>query len=108
VPPRKKTGFDKYFDKRMQEEAFAGAYTEARSTIDSIDALIQSLDRARALEGISKADLAREIESRPEIVRRLFTERDVNPTLATVLKLVDALGFHLELVPNKPKKSARG
>lgn len=100
--PRKKTAFDKYFDRRMKDLAFASAYSEARAVVDSTDALIRALDKARLLVGVSKADLARQIEARPEIVRRLFTSDDANPTLATVLKLADALGFHLELVPNRP------
>lgn len=100
--PRKKTAFDKYFDRRMKDPAFASAYNEARTVIDSTDALIRALDKARLLVGVSKADLARRIAARPEIVRRLFTADDTNPTLATVLKLADALGFHLELVPNQP------
>ena len=37
-------------------------------------------------------DLARRIEARPEVVRRLFTAGDSNPTLATVIKLAEALG----------------
>lgn len=105
---KKKTAFDKYFDKRMKEPEFASAYTEARTAIDSIDSLIRTLDEARVLADVSKADLAREIQARPEVVRRLFTDTGPNPTVATVLKLVDALGFHLELVPNKPRKAARG
>ncbi len=100
---RKKTAFDKYFDDRMRDPAFASAYTEARSVIDSTDALIRALDQARLLVGVSKADLARRIEARPEVVRRLFTAGDSNPTLATILRLAEALGFHLELVPNEPR-----
>lgn len=100
--PRKKTAFDRYFDRRMKDPAFASAYKEARTVIDSTDALIHALDQARLLVGVSKADLARQMEARPEIVRRLFTASDANPTLATVLKLAEALGFHLELVPNRP------
>lgn len=99
--PRRKTAFDRYFDKRMKDPEFATAYTQARAVIDSTDALIRTLDQARLLIGVSKADLARQIEARPEIVRRLFTTKDSNPTLATVLKLAEALGFHLELVPNR-------
>lgn len=98
---RRKTAFDKYFDQRMKDPAFASAYTEARAVIDSTDSLIRALDEARLLVGVSKAELARRIEARPEIVRRLFTAEDANPTLSTVLKLADALGFHLELVPNR-------
>jgi DNA-binding phage protein len=100
--PRKNTAFDRYFDGRMKDPAFASAYAEARAVIDSTDALVRALDKARLLAGVSKADLARQIEARPEIVRRMFTAADSNPTLATVLKLAEALGFHLELVPNRP------
>jgi len=100
VMTKKKTAFDSYVARRMQDPAFASAYAEERAAIDSIDALVRKLDEARLLVGISKADLARQIEARPEVVRRLFTTQDANPTLATVLKLADALGFHLELVRN--------
>ena len=78
--PRKKTGFDRYFASRMKDPAFASAYAKARATIDSIDALVRALDDARLLLGVSKAELARQIEARPEIVRRLFTAADPNPT----------------------------
>lgn len=102
MPRKKTTAFDKYFERRMEDPAFASAYREARAVIDSTDALVRALDDARVLLGVSKADLARQIQARPEIVRRLFTAHDANPTFATVLKLADALGFHLELVPNHP------
>jgi DNA-binding phage protein len=102
--PKKKTAFDRYFDRRIEDPEFASAYTDARAVIDSTDALIRALDEARLLAGVSKADLARQVEARPEVVRRLFTADESNPTLATVVKLADALGFHLELVPNRPPK----
>lgn len=91
----------------MKESAFATAYAEARAIIDSTDALFAALDKARMVQGMSKADLAREIESRPEIVRRLFSVERSNPTLATVLGLVRALGFRLELVLKPFPKPAR-
>ncbi len=98
---RRKTAFDRYFDNRMKDPAFAAAYTRTRAAIDSTDALIRALDKARLLAGVSKAELARQIEARPEVVRRLFTAGDSNPTLATILKLAGALGFRLELVPDR-------
>lgn len=67
--------------------------------------LLRALDEARRLAGVSKAELARQIDIRPEAVRRIFTANDANPTLATILKLVDALGFHLELAPNRPAEN---
>lgn len=98
---RKKTGFDRYFDQRMQDPAFASTYEEERAIIDTTDALVRALDEARLLEGVSKAELARRIGARPEAMRRLLTSRAANPTLTTVVKVADALGFHLELVPKR-------
>jgi DNA-binding phage protein len=98
---RKKTGFDRYFDKRMEDSAFASAYREERAIIDSTDALVRALDEARMLEGVSKAELARRIGARPEAMRRLLTSQSANPTLTTVVNVAASLGFHLELVPNR-------
>lgn len=90
----------------MTDPEFAVAYTEARAIIDSTDAFVRALEKARVLEGVSKAELARQMDARPEVVRRLFTAPDANPTLATVLKLAEALGFRLELVRNDSTEAA--
>jgi DNA-binding phage protein len=100
-----KTGFDRYFDKRMKDPTFAAEYTQARAEIDAIDGLIRALDQARQLSGLTKADLARRIHSKPEIVRRLLTDAGGNPTMSTVLKVASALGYHLELVPNSSRRA---
>jgi len=108
MAPSKNTASNKYFGQQMKDPAFASSYREARAVIDSTDALVRTLDKTRLLAGVSKADLARQIDARPEVVRRLFTRDDANPTLATVLKLVDALGFHLELVPTCRQQNTPG
>lgn len=54
--------------------------------------------------GLTKADLARRIDAKPEIVRRLLTEAGSNPTMTTVLKVAAAVGCHLELVPNSSRR----
>jgi DNA-binding phage protein len=99
-----KTGFDRYFDERMKDPSFAAEYTQARAEIDAIDTLIRALDQARKRSGLTKADLARRIEAKPEIVRRLLTAAGGNPTMSTVLKLASAVGCHLELIPNTPSR----
>lgn len=104
---RSKTGFDRYLDERMKDPAFAAEYAQSRAEIDAIDTLIRALDQARERSGMSKADLARRIHAKPEIVRRLLTDASSNPTMSTVLKLVSALGYHLELVPNARSTSGR-
>ncbi len=97
---RTRTGFDRYFDERMKDPAFAAEYSEARAEIDAVDTLIRALDQARERSGLTKADLARRIRAKPEIVRRLLTDASGNPTMTTVLEVASALGCHLELVPN--------
>jgi DNA-binding phage protein len=98
---RPKTAFERYLDEQMRDPAFAAEYRAARAEIDAIDKLIRALDAARVIRGLSKADLARKIGSQPEMVRRLLTAARGNPTMDTVLKVASALGYHLELVPNR-------
>lgn len=104
----KKTAFDRYFDKRMKDRSFAAAYTKARAGIDSVDAFMQAVEAARADAGLTKAELARRTQTRPEAMRRLLTTDNPNPTLATVLSIVRSLGYSLALVPAGGKPSRAG
>jgi ribosome-binding protein aMBF1 (putative translation factor) len=106
MPRTIKTGFDKFFDAQTAEPSFAEDYKQARAEIDAIDQIVRALDNAREQLGLSKADLARAISAKPEIVRRLFTAEAPNPTLSTVVKVAIALGYKLELVPSPEKPKA--
>jgi len=99
-----KTGFDRYLGERMKDAEFAAAYTEARSEIGSVDQLMRALDQAREEGGLSKADLARKMETQPEVVRRLLTTDEPNPTLGTVIKMARSMGYSLALVRSKPAR----
>jgi len=103
---RKQTGFDKYLDQRLKDADFAAEYEEARREIDEVDRLVRFLDETRLAARLSKAELARRIRSKPEMVRRLFTSQSPNPTMSTMVKLADALGLRLELVPNDEARAA--
>ncbi len=107
MPAKPKTGFDRYFAERMKDPTFASQYRAARAEIDATDELVRALDAAREVEGITKAELARRIDAKPEMIRRLLTATGANPTMATVLKVAGALGYHLELVPNAGRPAAR-
>jgi DNA-binding phage protein len=96
-----KTGFDRYFEKQMEDPAFADEYAKARAEIDQTDRLMRALDAAREKKGWSKADLAREADMTPEAIRRLFTARSMNPTLLTVTRIATALGYRVELVSER-------
>ena len=101
-----KTGFDKFLDEKLRDPAFREEYGAARSEIDATDALIRALEGARATRGLSKAELSRRMDVKPEIVRRLLTTAGGNPTVGTVLKVATALDYHLELVPNRGRRAA--
>ncbi len=102
-----KTGFDKFLDEKLRDPEFRADYEVARAEIAATDALIRALDGARAVRGLSKAELARRVAVKPEIVRRLLTDSSGNPTVSTVLKVATALDYHLELVPNEGRRAAR-
>jgi ribosome-binding protein aMBF1 (putative translation factor) len=99
----RKTAFDRYVDNELKKPGTRAAYEKARTEIETVDQIVRTLDAARIDAGVSKADLARSISAKPEIVRRLLTSEASNPTLATVAKLASALGLTLQLVPERPK-----
>lgn len=103
MPKRRKTGFDKFVDAQMKDAGFAAEHRKAKREIDAVDRIVRRLDAARLELGMSKAELARRISAKPEIVRRLFTDEGANPTMATVVKLAAALDLKVELVPATPK-----
>jgi len=96
---KRKTAFDRYLDERLKDDEFAREYADARAEINAIDQIMRLLDKARKELNLSKADLARRIGAKPEIVRRLLTTEGPNPTIATVVKLAAALNLRLEIVP---------
>ena len=106
----KKTGFDRYFDGRMKDKAFAAHYNAARAEIDSVDELIRQLEAARVESGLTKAEVARRAGTPPEVVRRLFTMESPNPTMSTVMSLARTMGLSIALVPARrgaPRKTKR-
>jgi len=100
-----KTAFDRFLDEKLRDPAFREEFEVARAEIAATDSLIRALEGARASRGISKAEVARRISAKPEIVRRLLTDGRGNPTVGTVFKVAAALDCHLELVPNSGRRA---
>jgi ribosome-binding protein aMBF1 (putative translation factor) len=97
--PRRRTAFDRDFDTWMNEPEFAAGYARARARIDAIDHIVRQLDAAREQRGFSKADIARELEMEPSVVRRLFTHPEPNPQVGTVFEIANLLGMEVVLLP---------
>lgn len=100
---RRNTGFDRYLEKQLERPSFRKAYTQARAEIESTDTIVRELlgklDAARGAQHLTKAQLARRMDTKPEVLRRLFTSEAANPTLSTVVKVASALGYEVQLIP---------
>jgi DNA-binding phage protein len=102
-----KTGAERYFDTQRESPEYERAYQEASGIVRAIDELVRSIDLRRQERGLSKAELARQAGLPPEAVRRLFTMQSPNPTAATLVALVRALGLQLVAEPAPVAKPSR-
>jgi DNA-binding phage protein len=94
-----KSAFYQDLEKNLKNPEFAAAYRLEGLRIQMIDELINQLDDARAIEGISKTELALALQQEPANVRRFFTAKRRNPTISSLIDISLALGFRIKLEP---------
>ena len=90
----------KLVDPQVREQ-----YQRTRRSVSSIRQVLQVVDAERQRAGLTKAELAQRIGTSPAAIRRLFTSESANPTLRTVVDLLDALDLEVALRP-KPRTRA--
>ena len=95
---RPKTGLDTYLACQMKAPVFARAYERARSEMTR-SMRSCALNARREQAGLTKSHLAKLAGMNPEVVRRLFTSSEANPTFETVFRIVGALDCKLGLEP---------
>ena len=83
----------------LKDPQFLREYVAQSIRIATIDRIVNELDSAREAAGLSKAGLARAINTEPATVRRLFSAGHVNPTLGTLAEVAAALGMRVVLEP---------
>ena len=83
----------------LEDPDFLREYVAESVRIATIDRMVNELDAARQVAGLTKAELARAIGSEPATVRRLFSSGHVNPTLGTLAEVAAALGMRVTLEP---------
>ena len=83
----------------LEDPEFLREYIVESMRIATIDSVITGLDEAREAAGLSKAELARAIQTDPATIRRLFSSDRANPTLGTLAEVGAALGFRIALEP---------
>ncbi len=82
-------------------------YERTRRSMVLTRQVLQLIDAEREKVGLSKADLARRVGVNPSTIRRLLTSGDGNPTLRTVLDILDVLDLELALRPKAPTHKLR-
>jgi DNA-binding XRE family transcriptional regulator len=103
VPTTTTSNFhDRFLADRMKDPAFRDEFERASREIKAIDAIVNVLDSLRAEHGLTKAELAREIDKNPASVRRLLTAQS-NPELRTVVAMADALDADVVIVPRSSR-----
>jgi DNA-binding phage protein len=110
---KKMSASERWLAKKMESPAFRAEFEQSRRETDAVDGLIRIMDERRDSLGISKTELARRVGHNEAAVRRLLTAGG-NPTLATVVEILTALGLVLKVeeatplptrAPTKPSRA---
>lgn len=96
-----RTQAERYLEGRLADPDYAIAYRQATRRMEIFDNLMRALDARREELAITKAALARRAGMTPEAVRRLFSSKEINPTLSTLAALADALELDLMPAPRR-------
>lgn len=97
----KRTSLDDQLRVELQNPEFGAQFESELRLIREIDRLVTELDASRALNGVSKRELADQIGVTDSQVRRLFSSPDKNPTLKSFLSMAAALGLEIQLTRSK-------
>lgn len=83
----------------LEDPEFLREYVVEWMRIATIDSVLNAIDDAREVAGLSKADLARAIQKEPATIRRLLSSGNSNPTLGTLAEVAAALGLRITVEP---------
>lgn len=97
--PRAPSLFWEDLSRNLEDPESLREYILESLRIATIDRLVNLLDEAREGEHLSKAALARVINSNPAVVRRLLSNGAANPTIGTLVDVATALGLRVTLEP---------
>src|SRR5215469_6339061 len=79
--------FEQRLQKRLQNEEVAAGYREMAAELE----LMRAIDEVRKQLNLSQEQLAKRMGKKREAVTRLLSADDINPTLDTLIELLDAL-----------------
>jgi DNA-binding phage protein len=97
--------FDQFLESQLTDPSFKAGFEKKLAKIKSIAEVLQVIEAVREQENIPKAELARRMERKPEAISRLLRGEGANPTLETLIDLIDAIGLELDIrIRRQPAK----
>lgn len=100
---RRDSSFDDYLAETLKDPAEAAAYIEATLELEDMEALPVALRRVARAHGM--AEVARHAELGEKTLFRALG-KDSNPTLATMQKVLHAMGLWLSVAPLRELEGA--
>ncbi len=100
-PMKPRTAAEERFARLRSEPEYGEAYRAATRRINIFDDVVRSLDARRQELGLTKAEVASRASMPPAAVRRLFSQQQKNPTLATLAAIADALNLRISVLPRE-------
>ncbi len=97
--------FDQFLDGQLADPAFKAGFEKKLAKVKSIAEVLRLVEQARERDGIPKAEIARRMRRRPEAISRLLAGQGSNPTLDTLIDLIDAIGLELDIqIKRQPRR----
>lgn len=98
--------FEEFLDDQLTNASFKAGFERKLAKVKSIAEVLHVIESVRAQEKVPKAEVARRMDRKPEAVSRLLRGEGSNPTLDTLVDLVDALGLELDVrIKRQPAKT---
>ncbi len=88
-------------EQQLEDPEFRRHFVLEQNRIQTADRVMNLLIDALETSGLSRADVARAVDSHASAIRRLLGQdaRAANPTLQTLTDVAAVLGFQVDLVP---------
>lgn len=97
--------FEEFLDGQLADPSFKAGFDRRLAKVKSIAEMLQVVDQVRERENLPKAEIARRMNRKPEAISRLLRGEGSNPTLDTLVDLIDAIGLELDIrIKRQPAK----
>lgn len=105
-PPTAGQAFEDFLNDQLTDPSFKAGFERKLAKVKSIAQVLYVIESVREQQNVPKAEIARRMDRKPEAISRLLRGEGSNPTLDTLVDLVDALGLELDIrIRRQPAKT---